>query len=141
MGGRRQKWRENPPFLVAQIAAIAQMVAVVPRSGFGRPHRRLQEKVRFSTDSIGLPKFKVQPCVSRQPLKQRTEKGKHYGLLTAKYLDVLEALLWSFHNARSGLCFPSLEKIAEKAKCSRSTVWPEVTERRSGTHKGTKPER
>ena len=30
--------------------------------------------------------------------------------------------MWSFHNARSGLCFPSLEKIAEKAKVARSTV-------------------
>jgi hypothetical protein len=53
-------------------------------------------------------------------LKQCTEKGKHYGLLTAKCRDALEALLWSFHNARSGLCFPSLEKIAEKAKVARS---------------------
>lgn len=53
---------------------------------------------------------------------RRTEKGKHYGQLTAKCLDVLEALLWGFHNARSGLCFPSLEKIAERAGCARSTV-------------------
>ena len=55
-------------------------------------------------------------------LTHRTEKGKHYGQLTAKYLDVLEALLWGFHNARTGLCFPSLERIAERAKCARSTV-------------------
>jgi hypothetical protein len=34
----------------------------------------------------------------------------HY--LTAKYLDVLEALLWGFHNARSGLC----------SRCAPSTV-------------------
>jgi DNA-binding Lrp family transcriptional regulator len=30
--------------------------------------------------------------------------------------------LWGFHNARSGLCFPSYEKIAERAGCARSTV-------------------
>jgi hypothetical protein len=42
--------------------------------------------------------------------------------LQAKYLDVLEALLWGFHNARSGLCFPSLAKIAEAARCAPSTV-------------------
>lgn len=30
--------------------------------------------------------------------------------------------LWGFHNARSGLCFPSLETIAERAACARSTV-------------------
>jgi hypothetical protein len=55
-------------------------------------------------------------------LMRRTEKGKHYGLVTAKALAVLEALLWGFHNARSGLCFPSYEAIAEKAGCARSTV-------------------
>src|SRR5277367_4787764 len=55
-------------------------------------------------------------------LMHRTEKGKHYGKLTAKYVAVLEALLWSFHNARSGLCFPSYETIAERAKCTASTV-------------------
>jgi hypothetical protein len=42
--------------------------------------------------------------------------------LTAKALVVLEALLWAFHNARSGLCFPSYEKLAEAAHCARSTV-------------------
>ena len=31
-------------------------------------------------------------------------------------------MLWGFHNARSGLCFPSQEKIAERAKVARSTV-------------------
>jgi hypothetical protein len=40
-----------------------------------------------------------------RPFTRRTEKGKHYGQL--KYLAVLEALLWGFHNARTGLCFPS----------------------------------
>jgi hypothetical protein len=35
---------------------------------------------------------------------------------------VLEALLWSFHNSRSGCCFPSYEAIAAKAECARSTA-------------------
>ena len=56
-------------------------------------------------------------CISR-----RTEKGRAYGEITAKALAVLEALLWAFHNAKSGLCFPSYEKIAEAASCARSTV-------------------
>jgi Helix-turn-helix domain len=55
-------------------------------------------------------------------LMRRTEKGKAYGAISAKALAVLEALLWGFHNARSGLCFPSYEKIAERAGCARSTV-------------------
>jgi hypothetical protein len=33
-------------------------------------------------------------------LMHRTEKGKHYGKLTAKYVAVLEALLWCFHKAQ-----------------------------------------
>jgi hypothetical protein len=55
-------------------------------------------------------------------LSRRTEKGRAYGVVTAKALAVLEALLWGFHNARSGLCFPSYETIAEAAGCARSTV-------------------
>ena len=55
-------------------------------------------------------------------LKGRTAKGKHYGVITAKDVDVLDALLWGFHNARSGLCFPSYQAVAERAKCARSTV-------------------
>ncbi len=48
--------------------------------------------------------------------------GQHRGPLTRAYLDVLRALLWGFHNARSGCCFPSYERIAEAAKVCRSTV-------------------
>jgi Helix-turn-helix domain len=55
-------------------------------------------------------------------LSRRTEKGRAYGVVTAKALAVLEALLWAFHNAKSGLCFPSYEKIADAAHCARSTV-------------------
>jgi hypothetical protein len=55
-------------------------------------------------------------------LSRRTEKGRAYGVVTAKALAVLEALLWGFHNAKSGLCFPSYETIAEAAHCARSTV-------------------
>jgi hypothetical protein len=32
------------------------------------------------------------------------------------------ALLWSFHNSRDGRCFPGYERIAEQARCARSTV-------------------
>lgn len=55
-------------------------------------------------------------------LMRRTEKGRAYGRVTAKAFAVLGALLYSFHNARSGLCFPSYESIAERAGCARSTV-------------------
>ena len=42
-------------------------------------------------------------CVSR-----RTARARSYGPITAKAVAVLEALLWAFHNAKSGLCFPIL---------------------------------
>jgi hypothetical protein len=55
-------------------------------------------------------------------LSRRTEKGRHYGKLTAKFVEVLQTLLWTFHNRHSGVCFPSLATIAEAAGCSRATV-------------------
>ena len=50
------------------------------------------------------------------------QPGQHSGPITRAFLDVLEALLWGFHNSRSGVCFPSYEAIAAKAECARSTV-------------------
>jgi helix-turn-helix protein len=47
---------------------------------------------------------------------------QHRGPITRAFLEVLEALLWGFHNSRSGCCFPSYEAIAAKAECARSTV-------------------
>ena len=59
-------------------------------------------------------------------LMRRTDKGKHYGIVSAKFLAVLNALLWGFHNAASGRCFPSYERIAERADCARSTVYEAI---------------
>jgi hypothetical protein len=65
---------------------------------------------------------KVRIMTRARALMRRTEKGKHYGAITGKALAVLQALLWKFHNAQGGLCFPSYEAIAEAADCARSTV-------------------
>jgi hypothetical protein len=59
-------------------------------------------------------------------LTHATEKGRAYGVITAKALAVFQALLWGFHNAKSGLCFPSYERIAEAAHCARSTVYEAI---------------
>jgi hypothetical protein len=48
--------------------------------------------------------------------------GQHRGPITRAFLEVLEALLFGFHNAHSGRCFPSYERIAAKAECHRCTV-------------------
>jgi hypothetical protein len=55
-------------------------------------------------------------------LTRRTTPGKHYGVITAKALEVFSTLLWQFHNARTGLCIPAYDTIARLACCSRSTV-------------------
>lgn len=64
--------------------------------------------------------------VYARALMHRTEPGKHYGAITAKFLDVLDALLWGFHNASSGRCFPGYETIAARASCARSTVYEAI---------------
>ena len=85
--------------------------------------RRRREKVFGDGRPRPLDRnAKVRIMHLARALSRRTEKGKAYGAVTAKALAVLEALLWGFHNARSGLCFPSYEKIADRAGCARSTV-------------------
>jgi hypothetical protein len=65
---------------------------------------------------------KVRIMLRARVLMRRTAPGKHYGAVTAKAMAVLQALLWGFHNARSGRCFPSYAAIAARADCARSTV-------------------
>jgi hypothetical protein len=50
------------------------------------------------------------------------QPGQHRGPITRTFLEVLEVLLWGFHNSRDGRCFPSYEAIAAKAECARSVV-------------------
>jgi broad specificity phosphatase PhoE len=45
-------------------------------------------------------------------------KHKQERPITAAHQRVLHALLWRFMNYRDGLCFPSYETIAEKARCA-----------------------
>jgi hypothetical protein len=88
------------------------------------PHSRLRREKVFGE---GRPRAldrnaKIRIMARARALKVKTKKGQHYGAITAKDCDVLEALLWLFHNCKTGLCFPSYESIAAKAKCSRSHV-------------------
>ena len=93
----------------------------MPTARIMPPRRR--EKVFGDGDAVPLDRnAKVRIMHLARALMRKAAPGKHYGEITAKALAVLEALLWSFHNARSGLCFPSYEAIADKAGCARSTV-------------------
>ena len=97
---------------------------ISPKAASGLPRA---SKCREKVFGLGRPRALDRNAKARimhwaRCLSRRTEKGRAYGVVTAKALAVLEALLWAFHNARSGLCFPSYEKIAEAASCARSTV-------------------
>jgi Helix-turn-helix domain len=48
--------------------------------------------------------------------------GEHHGPITPAFQRVLSAMLWKFHNSRTGYCFPSYETIAAAARCCRDTV-------------------
>ena len=103
-------------------AATDELAHKLPRA-----LRRLRARPREKMFGMGRPRAldrnaKVRIMHLARALSRRTEKGKAYGAITAKALAVLQALLWGFHNAKSGLCFPSYEKIAEAAACARSTT-------------------
>jgi hypothetical protein len=134
----RKLWRAHAEAQLDDAAAEAVSAAVEARrailegkatptdskaaSGAPRGSRR-----RDKVFGLGRPRAldrnaKVRIMHWARCLSRRTEKGRAYGVVTAKALAVLESLLWLFHNKVSGWCFPSYETIAEAAGCARSTV-------------------
>jgi Helix-turn-helix domain len=108
-------------------ALVGKGPAKLPKPALGRPGGISRLERREKMFGMGRPRAldrnaKVRIMHWARCLARRTEKGKAYGQVTAKALAVLEALLWGFHNAKSGICFPSYERIAETAGCARSTV-------------------
>jgi hypothetical protein len=51
---------------------------------------------------------------------------QHHGPITRAFMEVFKALLWGFHNSKSGLCYPSYEAIAARAECDRDTVYAAI---------------
>lgn len=86
--------------------------------------RRQREKVHGPGRCIPLDRnAKARIIVyARAWSAKHRQPGQHRGPLTRAFLEVLEALLWGFHNSRTGQCMPSYESIAAKAGCARSTV-------------------
>jgi hypothetical protein len=110
--------------ILAGEVALGTRISHKAASGLPRASRRAPSREKVF--GLGRPRAIDRNAKARimhwaRCLSRRTEKGRAYGE-TAKALAVLEALLWAFHNASSGLCFPSYEKIAEAASCARSTV-------------------
>jgi hypothetical protein len=88
------------------------------------PIRRHREKVFGPGRAVPLDRnAKARIMVYARAWSARHRQPRqHRGPITRAFLDVLQALLWGFHNSRSGVCFPSHERIAEVAACARSTV-------------------
>jgi hypothetical protein len=70
-------------------------------------------------------KVRIQVCAKAWNTRHR-QPGQHRGPLTRATTEVLEALLWGFHNTVNGACFPSYEAIATKARCCRDTVYEAI---------------
>jgi Helix-turn-helix domain len=86
--------------------------------------RRRREKVFGPGRAVPLDRnAKARIAAYARAWSARNRQGRqHRGPITRAFLDVLGALLWGFHNSRTGCCFPSYESIAEAAECARSTV-------------------
>jgi hypothetical protein len=98
-------------------------IAVLP-GGF----RRRREKVFGDGRGHALDRnAKARIIVYARAWSARNKQpGQHRGPLTRATLEVLEALLWGFHNSRDGRCFPSYETIALRAQCCRDTVYEAI---------------
>src|SRR5580692_8392887 len=100
-------------------AAFAQ-----PKDARAMPICRRREKVFGPGRAVPLDRnAKARIAVYARAWSARNRQPRqHRGPITRAFLDVLQALLWGFHNGRTGCCFPSYERIAEAAECARSTV-------------------
>ena len=125
----RLLWRAHAERQIpdADVEAISEAVQQARRATLSAPKAsRRASRPREKMFGLGRPRgldrnAKVRIINLARCLSRRTEKGRAYGVVTAKALAVLEALLWGFHNAKSGLCFPSYQTLAEAANCARST--------------------
>ena len=75
------------------------------------PIRRRREKVFGPGRAVPLDRnAKARIAAYARAWSARNRQPRqHRGPITRAFLDVLEALLWGFHNSRSGTCFPSYE--------------------------------
>src|SRR5512133_1209559 len=87
-----------------------------------------REKVFGAAPGVSLDrngKTRIMVYVRAYNARMRQE-GQHTGPVTRAFMDVLRALLYSFHNGKDGRCFPSYERIAQAANCCRSTVYEAI---------------
>ena len=78
-----------------------------------RPRRE-----KLFREKRGIPldreaKVRIMAYAKDYNAKHRRE-GQHQGPITWAFFRVLKAMLWGFHNNRTGYCFPSYESIAAR---------------------------
>jgi hypothetical protein len=97
-------------------------------SGISSRHTTRREKVFGPAPGVSLDRnAKARIMVFVRAYNSRMREGRqHTGPVTRAFMDVLRALLYSFHNSRDGRCFPSYERIAQAANCARSTVYEAI---------------
>ena len=69
-----------------------------PPTGLPRASRRREKMFGLGRPRALDRNAKVRIMHWARCLSRRTEKGRAYGIVTAKAVAVLEALLWVFHN-------------------------------------------
>lgn len=89
---------------------------VVPQSS----RARLSRPKRLKVFGFGRVRPMAREAKAKLCLYLRNLRGCRD--LSRSHFDVAEKLLFQFHNAASGRCFPSLESLARAAGCSVSTV-------------------
>jgi hypothetical protein len=90
-----------------------------------RPAREKLFREKRGIPLDGNAKARIFAYAKGYNAKHRRE-GQHQGPITWAFFRVLKAMLWGFHNNRTGHCFPSYETIAEKAECCRDTVYEAI---------------
>jgi Helix-turn-helix domain len=94
-----------------------------PTACSGFPDRRPMRRKIFGMIAVPLDRNEKARLLHRaRAMMRATEKGRAYGQVTAKAYAVFCALLMGFHNAASGRCFPSYDRLQEAAGCCRQTV-------------------
>ena len=130
--------------------AAAETLAAAPRPGPSRPGRNGQPRPQRANAPTARSKSqrgigprekvfgpgrlvpldrnaKVRVMMVARALMRHQEKGKAYGKISAKALAVLTALLWRFHNAATGKCFPVIGgdrrgRRLRQARCTRRSA-------------------
>jgi Helix-turn-helix domain len=98
---------------------------MLTKSQHSLPNRHFRRREKVFGDGRPVPldrNVKHRIMAFARTFMPPTEKGKHWGKLTPKFIEVLWALLFVFPNAKTGMCFPSYETIAAAAKCNVDTV-------------------